>query len=110
MQHQAFSHATKAKAYATRQSIRLSEKTFRHKSKISRFLSETGNFASFISRSFREIFSLDFEFKEFLRQCFEIGNKSLPLVAITGAIMGIVLTIQSRPTLVDFGAVAMLPQ
>jgi len=57
----------------------------------------------------RETFSRHFEFREFLNQCFQIGYKSLPLVSITGAIMGLVLTIQSRPVLVDFGAVTMLP-
>jgi phospholipid/cholesterol/gamma-HCH transport system permease protein len=44
-----------------------------------------------------------------MRQCFQIGYKSLPLISITGIIMGLVLTIQSRPVLVDFGAVTMLP-
>jgi phospholipid/cholesterol/gamma-HCH transport system permease protein len=44
-----------------------------------------------------------------LRQCFQIGYKSLPLISVTGIIMGLVLTIQSRPVLVDFGAVSMLP-
>ena len=63
----------------------------------------------FISRTFKETFSRDFEFKEFLRQCFQIGNKSLPLISVTGIIMGLVLTIQSRPALVNFGAVTMLP-
>ncbi len=57
----------------------------------------------------RETFSRHFEFREFLNQCFQIGYRSLPLVSITGAIMGLVLTIQSRPVLVDFGAVTMLP-
>jgi len=57
----------------------------------------------------RETFSRHFEFREFLHQCFQIGYKSLPLVSITGAIMGLVLTIQSRPVLVDFGAESMLP-
>jgi phospholipid/cholesterol/gamma-HCH transport system permease protein len=57
----------------------------------------------------RETFSRHFEFREFLHQCFQIGYKSLPLVSITGAIMGLVLTIQSRPVLVDFGAETMLP-
>ncbi len=60
-------------------------------------------------RIFRETFSRDFEFKEFLRQCFQIGYKSLPLISVTGAIIGLVITIQSRPVLVDFGAVTMLP-
>ncbi|MCG6190948.1 ABC transporter permease [Maribellus comscasis] len=57
----------------------------------------------------KETFSLDFEFSEFLRQCFQIGYKTLPLISVTGLIMGLVLTIQSRPVLVDFGAVSMLP-
>jgi phospholipid/cholesterol/gamma-HCH transport system permease protein len=46
---------------------------------------------------------------EFLRQCYQIGYKTLPLISVTGIIMGLVLTIQSRPVLVDFGAVSMLP-
>jgi len=33
----------------------------------------------------------------------------LPLISITGAIIGLVLTIQSRPTLVNFGAESLLP-
>ncbi len=57
----------------------------------------------------REAFSRNFEFREFLRQCFLIGYKTLPLVSVTGIIMGLVLTIQSRPVLVNFGAVSMLP-
>lgn len=95
--------------YVTKQSIRLSEKTLERKEKANSLLLEVGNIFSFITKIFRETFSTQFEFKEFLRQCFEIGNKSLMLVGITGGIMGIVLTIQSRPVLVDFGAVSMLP-
>src|SRR5690606_31357846 len=38
-----------------------------------------------------------------------IGYKSFPLVGITGFIIGLVLTIQSRPTLADFGAESWLP-
>lgn len=95
--------------YVTKQSIRFSEKTLERKEKANNLLLEVGNIFSFITKIFRETFSTQFEFKEFLRQCFEIGNKSLMLVGITGGIMGIVLTIQSRPVLVDFGAVSMLP-
>jgi phospholipid/cholesterol/gamma-HCH transport system permease protein len=58
---------------------------------------------------FKETFSFSFEFRECLRQCYEIGNRSLPLVFTTGAIMGLVLTIQSRPIMADFGAESMLP-
>jgi phospholipid/cholesterol/gamma-HCH transport system permease protein len=71
--------------------------------------SAVGNVALFIVTMFRETFSRDFEMKEFLYQCYKIGYKSLPLISITGAVMGLVLTIQSRPILVEFGAVSMLP-
>src|SRR5690606_5711742 len=50
-----------------------------------------------------------FEFREFVKQCFQIGNKSLGLISVTGIIIGLVLTIQSRPVLVSFGAESMLP-
>ncbi len=99
----------KVKSFATGQSIKLSEKTL-EKTKIANgFLSEVGNVALFIKRTVSELFSRDFEFKEFLRQCFEVGNKSLPLIATTGAIMGAVFTIQSRPPLLQFGAETLLP-
>ena len=76
---------------------------------INRFLDETGDMARFAGRFFREIFKPHQEIEEFLRQCYLVGYKSLPLVAITGFIMGLVMTIQSRPTLVEFGAASMLP-
>lgn len=47
--------------------------------------------------------------REFIKQCYSIGYKSFPLVGITGFIMGLVLTIQSRPTLAQFGAESWLP-
>jgi phospholipid/cholesterol/gamma-HCH transport system permease protein len=71
---------------------------------------EIGLIARFTLRFFRELFKPQFEFSEFLRQCFYIGNRSLPLVAITAFIMGLVITMQSRPTLVEFGAQAWLPK
>ncbi len=73
------------------------------------FVNEIGHFSIFTGRVFREMFSGGFEFREFIRQCYMIGNRSFVLVTVTGFIMGIVLTIQSRPAMSDFGAVAMLP-
>lgn len=70
---------------------------------------DTGNISLFIGRFFKEIFKLPFPINEFFRQCYTIGNKSLPLVSITGFIMGLVLTIQSRPTMTKFGAESWLP-
>jgi phospholipid/cholesterol/gamma-HCH transport system permease protein len=77
---------------------------------IKSFLLEAGEISKFTGRFFKEIFKPEYEFKELLRQCFYIGYNSLPLVAITAFIMGLVITIQSRPTLVEFGAEAWLPK
>jgi len=63
----------------------------------------------FVLSILKETFSRDFEYKEFFRQCFQIGYKTLPLISITGIIIGFVITIQSRPVLIKFGAVTMLP-
>jgi phospholipid/cholesterol/gamma-HCH transport system permease protein len=89
--------------------IRLGEKTFEKTEKATGFFTEVANIFLFISATVRSIFSRDFEFREFSRQCFQIGYKSLPLISVTGIIMGLVLTIQSRPALVNFGAVSLLP-
>lgn len=94
---------------AIKQTIKLSETTIGKTKEVNNFLTSIADFFLFLSRTTRETFSRDFEFREFLRQCFQIGYKSLPLVSVTGIIMGLVLTIQSRPALVDFGAVALLP-
>jgi len=95
---------------ATTQSMRkLSEKTMVKTKEASNFLTDIADVFLFITRIIKETFSRNFEFKEFLRQCYQIGCKSLPLISITGAIIGVVLTIQSRPALMKFGAVTMLP-
>jgi phospholipid/cholesterol/gamma-HCH transport system permease protein len=73
------------------------------------FLDETGDISRFIGRFFHEGFKPRYEFGELVRQSFFIGYKSLTLVGITAFIMGLVLTIQSRPTLVEFGAESWLP-
>lgn len=76
---------------------------------VSGFFEEIALLFRFGWHFFRELFRLPFEFREFLKQCFLIGYKSFPLVAITGFIIGIVLTIQARPTLSEFGAESWLP-
>lgn len=104
-----FTRVNKVKGYATQQSRKLSEKTLHKTQVVSLFFVQVATVFLFIHVLIKETFSRDFEFKEFFRQCFQIGYKSLPLVSVTGAIMGLVLTIQSRPVLVDFGAVSLLP-
>ncbi len=73
------------------------------------FLAEVGALFSFTVRFFKEAFKPPYEFKEFLKQCYYMGNRSLVLVVITGFIIGLVFTLQSRPTLEKFGAVSWMP-
>lgn len=70
---------------------------------------DVGNVTLFTTRFFKEVFKLPLHIKEFIRQCYAIGYKSLPLITITGFIMGLVLTVQSRPTMAKFGAESWLP-
>ncbi len=95
--------------HAKKRTIKLGEKTFEKIEKAHNFLTDIADVFLFITRVIKETFSRDFEFKEFLRQCFQVGYKSLALISVTGIIMGLVLAIQSRPALVHFGAVSMLP-
>ena len=74
-----------------------------------RVLEEAGNQVSFMGDFFRKIFSSGFEGNEFIRQCFIIGYKSLSLVGITGFILGFVMTLQSEPTMAEFGAGSYVP-
>jgi phospholipid/cholesterol/gamma-HCH transport system permease protein len=76
---------------------------------IERILIGVGEQVSFIGLFFRNIFRIDFEWNEFIRQCYIIGFKSFSLVAITGFILGFVLTLQSEPTLKAFGAESFVP-
>jgi phospholipid/cholesterol/gamma-HCH transport system permease protein len=92
-----------------RHAIKISEKTIEGTHKATLFFTEVATFFIFLWRTIQETFSRHFEFREFLRQCYLIGNKTLPLISVTGLIIGLVLTIQSRPVLADFGAVSMLP-
>jgi phospholipid/cholesterol/gamma-HCH transport system permease protein len=76
---------------------------------IQTFLLSVSDFFLFMLRFFKEAAKPPYEFNELLKQSYLIGYKSLPLVGITGFIMGLVLTIQSRPTLAEFGAESWLP-
>lgn len=76
---------------------------------IKSFFIEIGELAYFTGRFFKELFSKPFETKELLRQCYSIGNRSFLLVGITGFIIGLVITLQTRPTLEEFGAESWMP-
>ena len=84
-------------------------KLFNRINKIELFFIEIGELTYFTRRFFKELFSRPFEFKELLRQCYNVGNRSILLVGITGFIIGLVLTLQTRPTLQEFGAESWMP-
>ncbi|MBA4851050.1 ABC transporter permease [Emticicia sp. BO119] len=65
--------------------------------------------ADFLLLFFKETLSGNFEFKEFVNQCYRIGNSSLTLISLTGFVTGFVFTKQSRPSLESFGATSWLP-
>jgi phospholipid/cholesterol/gamma-HCH transport system permease protein len=64
---------------------------------------------NFVTRFFKEVFRAPFHLGEIINHCFEIGLKSLSLITLTGFIIGIVFTKQSRPSLEEFGATSWLP-
>ena len=104
-----FSFVTDLWQTSKQNKISNSEVSIDKTSDVSHFLLKLADVCLFLGNIIRETFSRQFEFKEFLFQCYKIGYKSLALISITGFIMGLVLSIQSRPVLVDFGAVSMLP-
>lgn len=65
--------------------------------------------SQFFFRFIKEAILPPYELNEILIQSFEIGFKSLVPVCITSFIMGIVLVLQSRPALVEFGAGSYMP-
>lgn len=79
------------------------------KNSLADFLAGIGDMASFTSSIFSNFLRHGVNFQEFSKQCYRVGNKSLPLIAATGFILGLVLTLQSGPTLAKFGAESLLP-
>lgn len=73
------------------------------------FLIELSDIIRFTGHHFRALFKKPFETEEFFKQSYDSGYKSLALIGITAFIMGLVLTIQTRPVLAKLGAEAWLP-
>jgi len=73
------------------------------------FAKETGDLTMFTGKVFGSFFKKPFEHKEFMKHAYYYGYNTFMLIAITNFIMGLVLTLQSRPVLVEFGAEAWLP-
>lgn len=73
------------------------------------FFKEVYQISKFFSTFFKEAFRRPFHFGELVNQCYEIGIRALPLITLTGFIVGVVFTMQSRPPLQNFGATSWLP-
>ncbi|MDP4261285.1 MAG: ABC transporter permease [Bacteroidota bacterium] len=73
------------------------------------FFSEIYAIIKFIGLFFKEVFTPPYEPREVIKQCYEIGYRSLALISLTGFITGLVFTKQSRPSLSEFGATSWLP-
>lgn len=63
----------------------------------------------FFLQFFKEVFLPPYEWKEVFRQCYEVGVRSFTLITLTGFIIGVIFTKQSRPSLLEFGATSWLP-
>ncbi len=72
-------------------------------------LAAVGDLAIFAGRAARESLSPPFEFRETVRQIFELGLRSAPLIAVSGMAVGVVLSMHTRASLERFGAESMIP-
>lgn len=68
-----------------------------------------GEFGLFCGRLLRSALRPPYEGRELIRQLDEVGSKSFLLVALAGAAIGVVLSLETRDSLIRFGAKSMLP-
>jgi phospholipid/cholesterol/gamma-HCH transport system permease protein len=68
-----------------------------------------GELTLFCGRLLRATITPPFEWRELVRQMDEVGSKSAFLVTLAGAATGVVLSLETRDSLVRFGAKAALP-
>lgn len=74
------------------------------------FFRSVGEVGIFGARAVRDAFRPPYEFRETIRQIFEVGWRSCPLITVTGFAIGVVIALQTRAEMVSFGAQAMIPQ
>lgn len=60
-------------------------------------------------RAIRDAFRRPFEGAEIFRQLYEVGWRSLPLIAAAGFAVGVVMSMHTRASLERFGAEALIP-
>lgn len=72
-------------------------------------LASVGEVSTFGARALLDAFRRPFEFAELARQVYEIGWRSVPLVATSGFAVGVVLSMHTRASLERFGAASLIP-
>lgn len=73
------------------------------------FLAGVGEASGFALRAVRELVLPPFEVRETVRQLYELGLRSAPLIAVSGLAVGVVLSMHTRASLERFGAESMIP-
>lgn len=76
---------------------------------IAGILAWIGDVSIFGARAIRDAFRPPFELRETARQLFDVGWRSMPLVATSGFAVGIVLSMHTRASLAQFGAESLIP-
>ncbi len=77
--------------------------------KYKQFLIEVTDIYLFTIKYFENLFKRPFEVNETIKQFYYLGNNSLPLVSVTGLIIGLTLALQLKPTMAKFGAESLIP-
>jgi phospholipid/cholesterol/gamma-HCH transport system permease protein len=72
-------------------------------------LAAAGDVSLFAARALRDAFRPPFELAEIGRHLYEVGWRSVPLIATAGFAVGVVLSMHTRASLERFGAEAMIP-
>jgi phospholipid/cholesterol/gamma-HCH transport system permease protein len=78
-------------------------------SAVASLLATIGEVSVFGGKAARQVFVPPFEFQETVRQIYELGVRSAPLIAVSGMAVGVVLSMHTRASLERFGAEAMIP-
>jgi phospholipid/cholesterol/gamma-HCH transport system permease protein len=68
-----------------------------------------GSVAAFGARGLWNVFQPPLELSEIGRQIYEVGYRSLPLIAAAGFAVGAVMSMHTRASLVRFGAESLIP-
>lgn len=72
-------------------------------------LAAVGELSVFAARALIEMWRPPYELREVMRQLYELGFRSVPLIATSGLAVGVVLSMHTRASLERFGAEAMIP-